>query len=76
MFKGGVFAPDVKLAEVPAVISPKNDNCGFAEIEPVEFIENFSDLSIHIADCCAVAVSQFALLGFVLQPARGNIVLP
>ena len=61
LFVVGVFAPHRVVAEVPAVVAPKHDDRLLGQGEPVQFIQHFSQLGIHVADRGVITVDEGAL---------------
>jgi len=72
-FKEGVFSPDGVLAEVPAVVSPEDDDGVIGETEVAEFLDDLSDLGISIADAGGVVLAdlggEFWVVIWVFPPA-------
>ena len=71
-----MFAPRPKFAQVPAMISPQNNDRVLAQVEPVQFIEYLADLRVHVTHRGAVGVPELAAIVLILQRALRDMVLP
>ncbi len=58
-FEESVFSPDGVLAEVPAVVTPENDEGVVGEAELVEACDDFSNLGVGIGDAGGVVAADF-----------------
>lgn len=57
-FEEGMLAPDGVFTEVPAVITPDNDNGVFGKIEVVELFDDASDLGVCISHASGVVFAN------------------
>ena len=58
--EAAVLAPECMLAQVPAVVAPKYDDCVVGQAEAVELVEQLADLGVGIAHAGVIAVNQIA----------------
>ena len=64
-FEEGMLAPDGVLAEVPAVITPDNDDGVFGKIEVAELFDDASDLGVRISHASGVVLANLEREGGV-----------
>ena len=64
-FEEGMLAPDGVFAEVPAMITPDNDDGVFGKIEVVELFDDASDLGVRISHASGVVLANLEREGGV-----------
>ena len=55
-----MLAPHGVLAEVPAVVTPKDDDRIVGELEPVEFVQQLADQRVRVTHAGIVAANEVA----------------
>ena len=66
------LAPYPMLAQMPAVIAPKNNNRLLPQAQGVQLIENLTDLGVNIAYAGQIRVDQIAGIGIGQIALLGN----
>ena len=61
LFVVGMLAPHAVIAQMPTMISPKDDDCLFGKFQFIKFIDHSTQLRIHVTGGGIVAVNQGAL---------------
>jgi len=60
VFHVAVLAPPGVLAELPAVVAPQDNDRLVRQAQPVEFVEDATQLRVHVADGGVVAMFELA----------------